>query len=105
MRHYHFHENLDVYKLAVKAARSIRGARWPHGEAQLKDQAKRAADSVVLNLAEGCYHQGKAKLNYFRIASGSAAEACAVLDLIPLAGGSEIQQELRRVTAMLRKLR
>jgi hypothetical protein len=36
---------------------------------------------------------------------GSAAEACAVLDLVDLPEGAARQAELRRVVAMLCKLR
>ncbi|MSP55613.1 MAG: four helix bundle protein [Myxococcales bacterium] len=54
------------------------------GGSHLRDQLQRAADSVVLNIAEGRAH--------FRIAAGSAAERCAALDLIrprsPRPGGA-----------------
>ena len=42
---------------------------------------------------------------YFTIAAGSAAEACAVLDLVDLPDGAERQRELRRVVAMTSRLR
>lgn len=45
------HENLDAYKVAIDAARWIRVARFPHGDAALRDPARRAADRVVLPLA------------------------------------------------------
>ena len=57
--------------------------RWQplRGKASLKEQGCRAADSVVLNIAEGRARGGGAGENHFRIALGSAAEVCAVLDL------------------------
>ena len=105
MKHTLSHENLDAYKVAVDVARWVRSARFPHGDAALKDQARRAADSVVLNIAEGAYREGKERAKHYRIARGSAAEACAVLDLVDLDGGSERQQQLRRVVAMTCRLR
>ena len=132
MKHTLSHESLDAYKVAVDVARWIRKTRFPHGEAALKDQARRAADSVVLNLAEGAYREGKDRHRHWRgpsgppalrairacganatlrscsaprIARGSAAEVCAVLDLLDFEEGPQRQQQLRRVVAMTCKLR
>ena len=99
------HERLDAYALAREVARTLRATRFPRGDSDLQNQARRAADSVCLNLAEGCYRDGKDRLQHFRIAAGSAAEACAVLDLLDLQGAPELQARLRRVVAMLCKLR
>jgi four helix bundle protein len=71
----------------------------------LKNQARRASQSVILNIAEGCYREGKARLNHFRIAMGSAGETCAALDAVDLPGGAAMQAKLRRVVAMTIKLR
>ena len=57
------------------------------------------------NLAEGCYSLGGNRNKHLRIAMGSAAETCGVLDLVDLPGGAQRQAELRRVVAMLCKLR
>ena len=95
------HENFDCYRLAVSVARWLRRARFPRGDADLRRQATRAADSVVLNIAEGTSRKNDAAKNHFRIALGSAAETCAVLDLIDLPGGQDRQTELRRIGAML----
>lgn len=106
MKHFLRHEKLDAYKLALGVARWIRHeAQFPRTESALKDQARRAADSVVLNLAEGCCREGKDRLHHFRIAAGSAAECCSVFDLLDLPEGAERQQELRRVVAMTCRLR
>jgi len=94
---------LDVYRVALSIARWMRQARWPTGAAHLKDQGTRAAESMVLDIAEGCSRGGKAGRNHFRIAQGSAGEALAVLDLADLPGGGEQQQRLRRVGAMLQR--
>ena len=47
---------------------------------------------------------GAAGRNHYWIALGSAAEACAALDLLGSVAAPEQQQKLRRVGAMLRKL-
>jgi four helix bundle protein len=99
------HEMLDVYQVALEVARWVRTTRFPTGEAGLRDQAKRAADSVVLNLAEGCHAQGGNRARHFRIARGSAAEVCAVLDLVELSEGASRQHQLRRVVAMTTRLK
>jgi four helix bundle protein len=106
MKHTLSHENLDAYKLEVEVARWVRKTPFPYGESTLKDQARRAADSIVLNLAEGAYMgTPKERGRHFRIARGSAAEVCAVLDLVDLPDGPMRQAQLRRVVAMLCKLR
>ena len=105
MTRYLRHEKLIAYQLARDVARWVRyEARFPRRESSLKDQAKRAADSLVLNLAEGCYREGKDRAYHYRIAMGSAAECSAVFDLLNLDGVGERQAELRRVVAMIRGL-
>ena len=105
MSHILRHEQLHAYRVARDVARWVRKeARFPRGEASIRDQARRAADSVVLNLAEGSYREGKDRFHHFRIAMGSAAECCAVLDLVEVPGGTETQQQIRRVVAMISKL-
>ena len=42
-------------------------------------------------------------MKHFRYAQASAAEACAVLDLVDI-DGSHVQQQLRRIGAMANKL-
>ena len=99
------HERLDVYKLALEVARWAAQQPIPAQRKHLRDQLVRAADSVVLNIAEGAGRElGDSSRNHFRIAAGSASEVAAVLDLVPLPGGPERQEELRRVVAMLTKL-
>ncbi len=98
-------ERLDVYRLSVEVARWMRKARWPVGAAHLRDQGTRAADSIVLDVAEGCSRGGKPGRNHYRIAQGSAGEALAVLDLVDLPAAAEQQQRLRRIGAMLQRMR
>jgi len=98
------HETLDGYRYALTVARWLRATQWPPGRAHLKDQGLRASESMVLNIAEGRARTGKAGRNQYRIARGSAAETCAVLDLIDLPEGPKHQALLRRVGAILTAL-
>ena len=96
---YFGHEKLTVYSVALGVARWAQevGARR-----SLKDQLVRAADSVVLNIAEAAgLPPGDARRHHFRIALGSAAEVAAAIDLIGAVGPAE---DIRRVGAMLAKL-
>ena len=98
------HEQLDVYRLALEIARWFPSVQVPRGRASLKEQGCRAADSGVLNIAEGRARGGGAGKNHYRIALGSAAEVCAVLDLVQPSNISEAQQKLRRIGAMLSRM-
>ena len=74
----------------------------------LADQLRRAASSVVLNIAEGNRRTGKDRLHFFRIAAGSAAEVRAALDVARAWGmigaAPAAEADLDRVLAMLWKL-
>jgi four helix bundle protein len=50
------HENLDVYRCSIEllALTTRVGAALPRGEGELRDQLKRAAMSIPLNIAESC---------------------------------------------------
>ena len=98
-------ETLDVYRLAVDIARWFRAVAWQDQSHRLRDNAIRAADSVVMNIAEGRMRGGRAGRNHYRIAHGSAGEALAVLDVVDLPGGEEVKAKLRRVGVMLSRLR
>ena len=105
MERYFDHERLIAYQLAAEVARWLtHDARFPPGTASLRDQAVRAAQSAALNVAEGRARGGDAGRNHYRIALGSAAEACAALDLVAVAGGAEQQAKLRRVGALVHGL-
>jgi four helix bundle protein len=79
------YERLDVYKVAIELvalATQIADA-LPKKHAYAADQLRRAAFSIVLNIAEGV---GKPTLpdkrRYYAIARGSAMECGAVLDAL-----------------------
>ena len=50
-------------------------------DAELEDQARRAAVSVALNVAEGARRFGKDRAQYWRIAMGSANELDTALQI------------------------
>ncbi|MCP4917786.1 MAG: four helix bundle protein [Proteobacteria bacterium] len=96
-------ENLDVYRLSVRVNEQVMDMSWPRGRAHLKDQAIRAADSMVLNLTEG-WGRGRhtaAGKNHFRIAKGSAAEVFTAMVLMKR---TDLQSDLRRIGSMLHGL-
>ena len=98
------HESLDAYTVSLGIARWVRAQHFPARCTALADQAVRASQSIVLNIAEGSGRGGAAGKNHFRIALGSAAELSAVLDLVDFADGAARKIELNRVGAMLRAL-
>jgi len=95
------HERLEAYKLALSTARWVLKLKFPRGLSHLRDQAVRCSTSIPLNIAEGNALMGDARRNHLRIAHGSAAELCALLDLIDFPDTEEQQHNLRRVGAML----
>ena len=48
----------------------------------LKDQIRRAAISIVTNIAEGAFRTKKQFINYLRISSGSTNEVITLLEII-----------------------
>ncbi len=73
----------------------------------LRDQFRRASQSIPLNIAEACSrYSSKDKANFWRVAKGSVFECVAILDLIePLAlvprNTAELQEELEHLGKML----
>ena len=98
------HESLRCYRSLVEVARWFRCLQVHRRDAHLLDQGRRAAQSAVLNLAEGCYRVGKDRIYHLRVAQGSAAETVAVLDLLPVSKAEEHQRRLRDAVAMMQGL-
>jgi four helix bundle protein len=81
------HERFEAYQIAIKffelALQLIEAL--PAGNATVKDQFKRVAMSVPLNIAEGTGKRHKAdRYRYYTIARGSALESAAICDVITL---------------------
>ena len=81
------HEKFEAYNLAIKywgIALHILD-QIPPGNSVIRDQLKRAASSIPLNIAEG---SGRTKTEdrkrFYSIARGSTLECAAILDLVVL---------------------
>jgi four helix bundle protein len=107
------HENLDAYQRSIDflaLALHLIG-ELPRGEREIRDQLKRAAISIPLNIAEGA---GKPtapdRARYHAIARGSAMECAALLDVCRVTGviaddkAKEGKALLARIVAMLTKM-
>ena len=103
-------EKLDCYQVArqfnVLAARLV-----PRGHRELRDQLKRVALSIPLNIAESAGRTGPAdKAHFIAIARGSAMECAAIIDVLLSSGlaGIGLCREARvlliRVVQMLTRL-
>jgi four helix bundle protein len=106
-------ERLDVYRCAIEfLTQCVRvAARMPRGHADLRDQLRRAATSIPLNIAEASGKTSVAdRARFHAIARGSALECAAIIDVLVLLGAmpaSDAEQGkllVSRIVAMLSKL-
>ena len=102
-------QDLDVYRAARELAALVHRAAIR--DAELRDQATRAAKSSFLNLAEGLPDDRPAmRRKYFAQADGSLHETVAAVDLASAIGAldsrraEEILRVAGRVRGMLRGL-
>ena len=74
-------ERLRVYHLALAFARQVDALlRRLRLRSSLADQLTRAAESIILNIAEGAAHFSPGKKRYhYRLAHGSASECIGAL--------------------------
>ena len=105
------HERLDVYRLALQFRGAVAPLAKAKGIAPLRDQLFRAADSVVLNIAEGAGRNSRPdKQRHYEIAKGSATESAAALELLHHSGAlsesafHERRQLAIRIVQMLSRL-
>ena len=98
---------LDCYRVSLQMIDALKTtvkeiARY---DRDLANQVTRAANSVVLNVAEGRLRQGGDQRRSFQIAAGSCNEVKAGLELAEAWGWARASDELRsyveRVLAML----
>lgn len=79
------HERLDAYQAALEflSLSHVLIQRLPRTKGQLGDQLARAAESIVLRIAEGAGTEWKSaeQKRFFRSARGSALECAAALDV------------------------
>ena len=106
-------ERLDVYRCAIDfLALAVRvTAHMPRGQADLRDQLRRASTSIPLNIAEASGKTGGAdRARFHAIARGSALECGAILDVLLLfeaVTAEHVEQGktlLSRIVAMLSKM-
>ena len=102
-------QNLDVYRAARELAALVH--RLDIRDAELRDQATRAAKSAFLNLCEGLPDdRGAMRRKYFAQADGSLHETAGAVDLaaaigaVPQARADEVLAVASRVRAMIRGL-
>ncbi|ABS25815.1 four helix bundle protein [Anaeromyxobacter sp. Fw109-5] len=102
-------QTLDVYRCARELA--VRVHRAQLSDAELRDQATRAAKSAFLNLSEGLPDDRVAmRRKYFLASDGSLHEVVAAVDLAAAIGAvqetdaAEILALADRLRAMLRGL-
>ena len=106
-------QKLDVYKCSIEfvALATVVGEGVPRGYGELREQLRRAAISVPLNIAEGAGRASEADgARHFAIARGSAMECAAVIDVVRVVGAvhddpyQSALDLLSRVVAMLTRL-
>jgi len=79
-------ERLDAYRVALEF-QSHASALALRGDANLRDQLRRASLSCVLNTAEGAGQRSRAqKRHLYAIARGSAMECAAIVDVMRVRG-------------------
>jgi four helix bundle protein len=91
------------YRLALETARWAAAQAIPPQRKHLRDQLVRAADSIVLAVAEGSGLSGDARRHHYRIALGSVCEVAAVVDLLAPRDHGEVRERIVRVAATLLK--
>jgi four helix bundle protein len=104
--------SFHVYEVAKELARAARPLieRIERRDRPLADQARRAIQSVLLNVREGNRRVGRDRQHGFRIAAGSADELVGALDVAEVMGylaPADIAAPLTladRVLAMLYRL-
>lgn len=103
------YQTMDIYKVAKELARLVHSAAI--GDAELRDQATRAAKSAFLCLCEGLPNTGAGlRRKYFVEANNSLHETAGAIDLAEAIGAIaperclEIQRLAVRFRHMLRAL-
>lgn len=86
------HQRMEVYKLGIQfvVLTSQILKDLPKGRSYLADQLRRAATSIVLNIAEGAGEFFPAdKARFYRFACRSATECAAILDVCRTLGAAD----------------
>jgi len=81
------HEKFEAYQLAIEFIHVALQCmdEIPPGNANLRDQLRRSAFSISLNIAEGTGKNGRSdRFRFYSIARGSAMECAAICDIIAI---------------------
>jgi four helix bundle protein len=81
------HEKFEAYQLAIQFTHVALQCldELPPGNGPLRDQLRRAAFSVPLNIAEGTGKNGRSdRVRFYAIARGSAMECAAICDILAM---------------------
>jgi four helix bundle protein len=103
------HQRLDAYHVAMQLRDGVEqlARELPRGNADLKDQVRRAASAIVRNIAEGANRLSpRDKIARFNIAQGECGECDASLEMVQRDGLGEPSrlEELRLLTARVRAM-
>jgi len=93
------HHRLRAWHRAVELVQLVH--LHPIGDAELREQANRAARSCALNIAEGAALRGAAKRRHFVIAQGSLVETVAAYELAAAIGERVPVARVQELGAML----
>ena len=94
-------QKLDVYRAARELVLLV--TRAAIRDAELRDQATRAAKSVLLNLAEGLSERAPGtRRRHFSIARNSLAELAAALDVAQALGVVDAEAAMAAFTVAAR---
>jgi four helix bundle protein len=96
------HHKLVAYQVSLEFLAAVRAAAIR--DANLRDQAMRAAKSACLNIAEGAGRKSRAdKARVFAIARGEACEAVAAVEIAAAAGdaGDQAARDAARIAGRL----
>ena len=88
----------QVLEFAIELASIVRqpAEAIRRRDPELYRQLRGATSSIGLNIAEGASRCGRDRLHHFRIAAGSAREACTALRLAAAWGDLEPRPSSRR---------
>jgi four helix bundle protein len=102
-------QTLDLYRCSKELAVAVH--RCKIGDAELRDQARRASKSVLLNVAEGLpNHSDGLRRRHFTLARNSACETSGATDValaigaIDEATAVDIMRRCHRAYCMLTKM-
>jgi four helix bundle protein len=98
-------QRLDCYVVARELAKGVHEARI--SDAELRDQATRAAKSAFLGLCEGLPNELPGlRRRYFTQANNSLHEAVGAIDLAAAIGamGADVAEELQALALRLKRM-